>query len=195
MSSRIRPVSRIKPNDQFAIAPHTEPHRHPAICGSFFDTKLSILPHELCDQEPVGPRRALVVGKLGRRWRQAKNKPCIQPRGHHDRAFPIRRAARSSAHVQIRAIAAENRMPSVPIRFVACCITNTPLRSSAHSRLFADNGCRCAGIVSAPPTHSGAEEQWLRSTPSRRSRSVRLLSAASSYGEGMALRDQSRLDC
>jgi hypothetical protein len=60
---------------------------------------------------------------------------------------------------------------------------------------FADDKGRCAGIVSAPPTHSGAEEQWPRRTPRRRSHSVRLFSAASSCREGTALRDQSRSDC
>jgi len=45
----------------------------------------------------------------------------------------------STTHIQIRAIAAENRMPSMPIRSLAGCITNTSSRSPARDSIFADH--------------------------------------------------------
>jgi hypothetical protein len=64
--------------------------------------------------------------------------------------FPIRRSPISTTHIQIRAIAGENRMPSMPIRSLAGCITNTSSRSPARDSIFADhNPHLAAGLLHA----------------------------------------------
>jgi hypothetical protein len=44
-----------------------------------------------------------------------------------------------TTHTKIRVIAAENRMPSMPIRSLAGCITNTSSRRPALDSISADH--------------------------------------------------------
>lgn len=51
----------------------------------------------------------------------------------------IRRSPILTTHTKIRVIAAENRMPSMPIRSLAGCITNTSSRRPALDSISADH--------------------------------------------------------
>jgi hypothetical protein len=53
--------------------------------------------------------------------------------------YPIRRSPIWTTRIQIRAIAADNRMLSLPIRSLAGCITNISLRPPVRDAIFADH--------------------------------------------------------
>jgi hypothetical protein len=64
--------------------------------------------------------------------------------------LPIRRPPFSTSYILIRVIAAENRIPSVPLQSLADCITNTFSSPLVRDAVFADyNGRRRARVQSA----------------------------------------------
>jgi hypothetical protein len=68
--------------------------------------------------------------------------------------FPIRRSPISTTHIQIRATAVENHMPSVPIRSLAGCIMNTSSRPGVRDLIFAEH--RDANLLSYQPPEKAA---------------------------------------